>query len=73
MTRISYYLIPNFDHSLIDGFGIASHLKCAVLFYIRKSTQHILSRNSNLVKHDPTIIFRVVSKFGAQVSDFYSR
>jgi len=49
-------LVSNLNHGLIDSFWIASHFKSSILFNVSEATQHVLTRNSNLVKHQPAIV-----------------
>lgn len=66
----SYYLVSDFDHSLIDSLWVASHLECTFFVNISKPTKHMLAGNFHLIKHKPSIVLRLISKFGAEVSNF---
>ena len=63
-------LVSDFNHSLVNSFRITSDLKRPVLCYVGKTAKHVSPRNSNFIKHEPTVVFGVVSKFRADVTDF---
>lgn len=63
------YLISDFNHGLINSFGVASDFESAVFGDVSKSTKHVCARDSDLVKHEPAVVFAIVSKFCSDVSD----
>lgn len=72
MAGIGDYLVSDLHHCLIYCLGISSHFKCAIFVNVRESKKHIRSWYSYLVKHDPAVIFGVVSKFCTKISDLDS-
>ena len=71
-ASLSNNLVANFDHGLIDGLRISSHLKAAVFLDVRKSVEHVGSGDPHLVKHEPAIVLRVVAELGTNIADFYA-
>jgi hypothetical protein len=62
-------LVANFDHSLVNGFRISSKLKTTVLSDVRETIEHVGPRDADLVKHQPSIVLRVVAKLGSNITN----
>lgn len=70
--RLSNNLSADHHHNNVESSHISSNLKFACFVNVAESHKHISSRNTDLVKLSPSIVFRLITKLRTNITSFYS-